>query len=76
MIRRTNTRLIRFCPHSPARRQWRLARTLPTQATQELIIRLLAADTLPMVLDAEALNQLVGTLDVVRQRSQHGGEQR
>ena len=47
---------------------------LPTQATQELIIRLLAADTLPMVLDAEALNQLVGTLDVVRQRSQRGGE--
>lgn len=44
----------------------------PTQATHDLLIALLAHSEQPMVLDAEALNQLVGKLDVVRQRSRRG----
>ncbi len=44
----------------------------PTQATHDLLVALLAHSEPPLVLDAEALNQLVGKLDLVRQRSRSG----
>lgn len=44
----------------------------PTKTTQDLLCRLLDSCWLPMVLDAEALNQLVGRLEVLKERSRRG----